>query len=78
MLDAKEDTGKTWGLSSGICYRQERSSEMNQKFVAFEAYCKKCKYEKIDGWKDPCNECLEIGAREGTVEPLRFEEKEDK
>lgn len=51
---------------------------MNKKFVAFEAYCTKCKHENLHGLEDPCNECLEVGAREGTVEPLKFEEKEDK
>lgn len=51
---------------------------MNKKFVAFEAYCKKCKYEKLNGWKDPCNECLTVGGREETVKPLKFEEKEEK
>lgn len=50
---------------------------MNKKFVAFEAYCKKCKYEELDGWKDPCNECLTVGGREGTEKPLKFEEKEE-
>jgi len=50
----------------------------NKKEVAFHVYCKKCKYEKLNGWKDPCNECLNIGAREGTVKPLMYEEKETK
>lgn len=51
---------------------------MNTKFVAFETYCKKCKYEELDGWKDPCNECLTVGAREGSQIPVNFEEKESK
>jgi hypothetical protein len=51
---------------------------MNSKFVSFEAYCKKCKYEKLDGWKDPCNECLKVGGRYGTQKPEKFEEKEEK
>ena len=50
---------------------------MNKKFIAFEAYCKKCKHQDLDGWKDPCNECLEVGAREGSQIPVKFEEKED-
>lgn len=51
---------------------------MNKKFVAFEAYCKKCKHWELDGWKDPCNECISVGGREGTVEPLKYEPKEEK
>ena len=50
---------------------------MNKKFVAFETYCKRCKYGDLDEWKDPCNDCLAIGAREGTQKPEKFEEKED-
>lgn len=50
---------------------------MNKKFVAFEAYCKKCKYAELDGWKDPCNECLEVRARENSAKPLKYEPKED-
>lgn len=50
----------------------------DKKFVAFESYCRKCKYAELDGWKDPCNECLTVGGRVGTVQPLKFEEKEEK
>ena len=50
---------------------------MNKKFVAFEAYCKKCKHGNKVGWADPCEECLTVGAREGTVEPLKYEPKEE-
>lgn len=50
---------------------------MNQKFVAFEAYCDKCKYAELPGWKDPCNECLKVGGRENTQRPVNFEEKEE-
>ena len=44
------------------------------KFVAFEKYCNKCKYCKVKEEDMPCTECLEVGAREGTEVPDRFEE----
>ena len=46
----------------------------NMKFVDFLQYCGKCKYNKVEEFKDPCNECLDCGAREGTEQPLYFEE----
>lgn len=46
------------------------------KEVLFDIYCKTCKHEKLDGWKDPCNECLESGMNEGTDKPVCWEEKE--
>ena len=51
--------------------------EDNTKFVAFEEYCKRCKYEDRSSTADPCNECLETGAREGTAEPIEFKEKDN-
>ena len=45
------------------------------KIVKFDVYCPKCKHEKLDERLDPCNECLDYGAREGTEIPMKFEEK---
>ena len=50
----------------------------NKKEVMFSTYCKICKYSDLDGWKDPCNECLEVGGRVGTVKPEKYEPKEEK
>ena len=50
---------------------------MNQKEVNFEEWCAKCRHEKLDEKFDPCNECLDIGAREETHKPLYFVPKED-
>lgn len=50
----------------------------NTKFVAFDKYCEKCKYEKRSATNDPCNTCLETGARDGTEVPTEYKEKEDK
>lgn len=46
------------------------------KIVKFDVYCLKCKYNKLDERLDPCNECLDYGAREGTEVPMKFEEKD--
>jgi hypothetical protein len=45
------------------------------KFVDFKKYCKLCKHEKKNDYQDPCNECLEVAAREGSEKPEYFEEK---
>ncbi len=47
----------------------------NTKFVDFETYCKICKHEKKKDIEDPCNECLDICAREGSCIPERWEAK---
>jgi len=44
------------------------------KFVPFDYYCPKCKWAKRDEHLDPCNECLDYPAREGTEVPMKFEE----
>ena len=46
------------------------------KEVNFEKYCKTCKNEKLEEFKDPCNECLTIACREETEKPECWEEKE--
>ena len=28
------------------------------KEVDFKKYCPLCKFEKLEEWKDPCNECM--------------------
>lgn len=41
----------------------------------FNADIDKCKNFKVLETEEPCNECLTECAREGTVKPLKFEEK---
>lgn len=48
----------------------------NTKFVNFEKYCQMCKYSDTSPTADPCNDCLAVGAREGTEEPVEFKENE--
>lgn len=52
--------------------------ENNNKIVEFWHYCNRCKYADLPESKDPCNECLEVSVREGTVEPEKFELFEQK
>lgn len=45
------------------------------KEVRFDIYCKKCKHERKKDYEDPCNDCLEVGMREGTEKPEKWEER---
>lgn len=45
------------------------------KEVYFDNFCAKCKHKDLDEKFDPCNECLEYGAREDTHTPLHYEPK---
>ena len=49
----------------------------NTKFVDFEEYCKTCEYEKKKESGSPCNECLDICARENSSIPERWRKKEE-
>lgn len=51
--------------------------EDNYKFVAFDKYCNTCKYKDTSPTHDPCNDCLGVGAREGTEVPQEYKKKED-
>ena len=46
----------------------------NFKEVAFALYCPRCKCKELEGFKPPCNECLEVPMRAGTSKPEKFEE----
>ena len=48
--------------------------DISIKEVRFDKYCKKCKYAKTSGSDEPCNTCMEVFAREGTIVPLKFKE----
>lgn len=45
------------------------------QFVDFETYCKTCKYEVVKETHDPCNECLDICAKESSNKPEKWEAK---
>lgn len=45
----------------------------SNKEVNFALYCKTCKDKDLEGFKSPCNECLEVPMREGTSVPVNYE-----
>ena len=49
-------------------------NETNCKEVRFDKYCKICKHADLEGHKDPCNECLDNPALEGTEKPINYQE----
>ena len=51
--------------------------EDNYTVVRFDIYCNKCKYKDRDERLNPCNECLEVGARENTHVPEYWEGAEN-
>jgi len=59
-------------------YILPKGVDVNNSFkeVAFALYCPKCEYKELEGYKSPCNECLEVPARPGTNVPEEY--KEDK
>lgn len=50
--------------------------ENQYRFVEFEKYCKTCKHYKLKEKFDPCNECMDEGARLDSAIPVCYEEKE--
>lgn len=51
-------------------------NDNNMREVRFDLYCGTCIYDKLEGWKSPCNDCLEIGMNEGTDKPVCWKGKE--
>lgn len=43
--------------------------EKQTKKVRFDIYCERCEHHDLNEKMDPCNECLEVAAREGTRVP---------
>lgn len=50
-------------------------ADNDNKIVAYEKYCKKCKHLGKKDYEEPCNECLENPARSGSEVPANFEKK---
>lgn len=48
------------------------------KFVDFEKYCKKCKYNNTAESDAPCWECLEQPVNYNSEKPIRFKESDEK
>lgn len=49
--------------------------EIKKKIVAFEKYCKTCKYKDVKEVKDPCNECLDNPVNDDSHKPVCYEEE---
>ena len=47
------------------------------KEVNFALYCKTCEHKDLEGFKSPCNECMEVPMREGTSKPEKYEAIKD-
>lgn len=47
---------------------------INMKEVDFNKYCALCVNRDVIEDDDPCFDCLQVPAREGTRQPLKFEE----
>lgn len=50
----------------------------NRREVRFDKYCRICKHQKLDGWKDPCNECLDESTNVDSEKPVKYEENQKK
>lgn len=50
---------------------------MTTKFVRFDEWCSKCKYEKVAADDDPCNDCLTVPVNIDSTKPVKFKEKDD-
>lgn len=48
------------------------------KEVNFALYCKQCENSELEGFKSPCNECLEVPMREGSSKPDKYEKKKNR
>lgn len=48
------------------------------KFVDFEKYCKKCKYNNTAESDVPCWECLEQPVNYNSEKPIHFKERDEK
>ena len=46
------------------------------KEVDFKKYCPLCKYEDLDDFLNPCDDCLTWPVNLGTSKPMKFMEKE--
>ena len=40
------------------------------------SYCKKCKYKDLEGYEEPCNECLNQPFMIDSHKPLNFKEED--
>lgn len=53
-------------------------TDSDNQFVAFYKYCEKCKYGSLEGYEDPCEECLTSPVNLYTDKPVKFVPKDKK
>lgn len=51
--------------------------EITDQFVDYFIYCKTCKYRELDGWKDPCNDCMNTPVRKNSTKPINYIKQEE-
>lgn len=52
--------------------------EDNMKLVNFYLYCGKCKHRDVEDDDEPCDSCLNVGARPDSHRPIKWEERRGK
>lgn len=52
--------------------------EIIDKIVDFEKFCKTCTHCNIEGFEDPCNDCLDNPTNTHTQRPIYYEPDEEK
>lgn len=50
--------------------------EIKERMVEYFKYCPTCKHKDLNGWEDPCNDCLDNPVNVGTDKPVKYEKKE--
>lgn len=48
------------------------------KEVYFGTYCKTCKHRDLNGYEEPCDECLSVFANLYSHKPVKYEENSKK
>ena len=54
------------------------NEKTDYKEVDFKKYCPLCKYSDLNGFENPCDDCLTWPVNFGTSKPMNFREKEEK
>ena len=47
-------------------------TQIDTKEIAFDEYCKKCKFKDLSESEDPCWDCLENPMGYNTRKPIKF------
>ena len=47
----------------------------DEKHVDFDKWCETCKWKNMDGWEEPCIECLDYATNTDSTKPVMWEER---